>query len=417
MTFNRTAADSFSSTAQLSNRGTRDLDWPAPLGEAAYHGVLGRIVRAIDPTTEADPAAVLLQLLVALGNLIGRSAHIPVGADTHRTNLFLAVVGGTGRGRKGTAWSAVARVLDAVDPSWRNRCVGGISTGQGIVAAVKDDPGAPQPQDQRLLIVELELARLLVEATRGRLSADLRDAWDGSPLQVVNRTDPIKASDPHISIVGHITPKELRHELAAVQVANGFANRFLFCATRRSKSLPHPPPFPDLKDEVDALQFTLQTSVPSLLSPVDLATQEAKDRWSEIYSDLDDREDDESLTGELTARGKPLVLRLALVYAVLANSRIIEPEHLDAALAVWQYSLGTVGHLFGKKLGHRDGDRLLTAIRATGGMTRREINDLFAGNRTRDQIEEMLALLKGAGTVRAEREKTGGRPVERWFPA
>jgi hypothetical protein len=45
--------------------------WPAPLGEAAFHGLAGEIVRTSEPHTEGDPAALLLQILVALGNVMG----------------------------------------------------------------------------------------------------------------------------------------------------------------------------------------------------------------------------------------------------------------------------------------------------------------------------------------------------------
>lgn len=40
--------------------------WPEPLGEAAYHGPVGDLVQAIEPHSEADPAALLVQALVAL---------------------------------------------------------------------------------------------------------------------------------------------------------------------------------------------------------------------------------------------------------------------------------------------------------------------------------------------------------------
>ena len=73
-------------------------NWPAPLGEAAYHGVFGEIVRALAPETEADPAAVLAQLLAMFGNVIGRTAHFCVGRDTHYLNLFVGIVGQTSKG-------------------------------------------------------------------------------------------------------------------------------------------------------------------------------------------------------------------------------------------------------------------------------------------------------------------------------
>ena len=49
---------------------------------------------------------------------------------------------------------------------------------------------------------------------------------------------PQTATDPHISIVGHITIEELRARITRTDMANGFANRFLFAVVKRSKKLP-----------------------------------------------------------------------------------------------------------------------------------------------------------------------------------
>ena len=51
------------------------LPWPTMASEALY-GLPGKIVRSIDPFTEADPAAVLIHVLAAFGNIIGPGSHI-----------------------------------------------------------------------------------------------------------------------------------------------------------------------------------------------------------------------------------------------------------------------------------------------------------------------------------------------------
>ena len=52
----------------------------APIGEAAYYGLAGDIVRMLEPQTEADPVALLIHVLVGMGNLWGRGPHFRVGA-------------------------------------------------------------------------------------------------------------------------------------------------------------------------------------------------------------------------------------------------------------------------------------------------------------------------------------------------
>src|SRR5262249_48768290 len=77
--------------------------WPE-LEHDAFHGLAGQLVRILDPHTEADRAAILVQFLVAFGNAVGRGPHFITEADRHGTNLFAVFVGETAKGRKGTSW-------------------------------------------------------------------------------------------------------------------------------------------------------------------------------------------------------------------------------------------------------------------------------------------------------------------------
>ena len=72
---------------------------PAHLREAAFHGPAGEFVRTIEPHTEADPAATLIQFLLAFGNACGRGPGFRVESDEHGTNEFAAIVGDTVEGR------------------------------------------------------------------------------------------------------------------------------------------------------------------------------------------------------------------------------------------------------------------------------------------------------------------------------
>jgi hypothetical protein len=75
--------------------------WPDPLNPAALYGLAGEIVRALEPHTEADPAAVLLQTLLAYENVIGSSAHWWAEDTRHALNLFAVLVGATSKGPQG----------------------------------------------------------------------------------------------------------------------------------------------------------------------------------------------------------------------------------------------------------------------------------------------------------------------------
>ena len=102
---------------------------------------------------------------------------------------------------------------------------------------VVDDPGVT---DKRLLVIESEFANVLkqIERQGNTLSVVGRQAWDGTTLGIMTKNSPAKATDPHISIIGHITTEELKRCLSTTESANGFGNRFLWVAVKRSKLLP-----------------------------------------------------------------------------------------------------------------------------------------------------------------------------------
>jgi hypothetical protein len=57
------------------------------MGRDAYFGLVGEVVRAIEPHTEADLVAILIQYLAFFGNAVGRGPHFRVEGDRHFTVL------------------------------------------------------------------------------------------------------------------------------------------------------------------------------------------------------------------------------------------------------------------------------------------------------------------------------------------
>ena len=230
------------------------------MAEAALHGIAGEFVRLIMPHTESGLPAVLLQFLVTAGSYLGRTGYYLAEGDRHHTNLFTVIVGGTSKGRKGTSWGQIRRLFRMVDEQFTAVCItSGISSGEGIIWAVRDeiqethaikekgrvngyeevivDPGI---SDKRLLAQESEFARVLksIERDSNSASAVIREAWDSGTLNILTKTKAAKATNAHIGIIAHITSDELNRLLTSTEAANGFANRFLWAHTERSKELP-----------------------------------------------------------------------------------------------------------------------------------------------------------------------------------
>ncbi|TPW11610.1 MAG: hypothetical protein FD129_1619, partial [bacterium] len=66
---------------------------------------------ALEPITEADPNAVLVQFLAAAGNLLGNAPHVRVGEKRHGLRIWPVMVGATAGGATGVALRECARVL------------------------------------------------------------------------------------------------------------------------------------------------------------------------------------------------------------------------------------------------------------------------------------------------------------------
>jgi hypothetical protein len=112
-------------------------------------------------------------------------------------------------------------------------------------------------------------------------------------------------------------------------------------------------------------------------------------------------------------------MRLALIYALLDGAGQIDVLHLEAALALWEYSESSAAFVFGDLLGDPIADEIARALQHAGpeGMTRTAIRDLFGRNRSGDRIGAALALLATRGRARMETRKTNGHPAEVWIAA
>lgn len=395
----------------------RKATWPDSPSPEAYHGLAGELTRIVDPHTEADRVAILVQFLVAFGDVVGRGPYFPVEADRHRVNLFAVLVGPTAKGRKGTSWGHVLRRFEAVDPAWPKRVQSGLSSGEGLIHAVRDpdDKGDLGVTDKRLLAMEPEFASTLRVLGRegNTLSAQMRQAWDTGDLRVLTKNQPVQATGAHISLISHITAGELRSFLTSTEAGNGFANRILWCCVRRSKLLPE-------GGSIDGVDFNpfdarLQEAIAFGRTIEEMKRdEEARKLWRQVYPSLS--EGRPGLLGAVTSRAEAQVVRLAAVYALLDQSSVVRQEHLAAALALWRYSEESARFVFGQRLGDPVAETILRTLKATpNGMSLTEIHALFSNHKEAIQIEAALANLSEQGLVSFEkRAGTGGRPTERW---
>jgi hypothetical protein len=395
------------------------------LAPEALLGLAGKVVAAFEPHTEAAPAAILMQFLVAFGGAAGPGPHFHVGEVRHHTNEFLALVGRTAHARKGDSKAAALRTLTEADPVWASQIASGLSSGEGLIHAVRDpvekqtneglqivDTGV---SDKRMLVVESEFSGPLKQFARegNILSNVLRDAWDAKHvLRTLTKTSATKATGAHVSLIAHTTPEDLGAYLADVEAANGLGNRFIFILTARVKLLPNPSRIdPDvLADLVKRVRAALDLG---RMADELRRSEAAEDLWAKIYPEL--TKDTPGLLGNLLARGEAHVARLSAIYALLDESPVIDVVHLKAALAVWDYAVESTRRIFGQRTGDKIADRILGWMPPGQEMTVTDIRDeIFSNHVPAAGLKAALQLLRDLGEIRiVEDRDTDGRPAQK----
>jgi hypothetical protein len=396
------------------------------LDDNALIGPIGDFIQFVEPLTETHPAAILGQALACFGNIIGGRTiddlgpGFYAGATHHKTALYVLLVGDSASAGKGDSWSIVYTLFRHVDPSWRY--AHGFSTGEGIITKLEDDKETETTlidntrgnitrgvhkgaKDKRCLCYEPEFGRTLHAGSRpGQIMKDvMREMWDtGDTAKITAATEQI-VSNATFSFVGHITGADLSKDMEEVDMVNGFGNRFLYFFTERTKYL---------RIE-ETIQLTKQ-KLKRYITPLRIAAKWAETSAPEDYPFSEEAEiafDDwgtrqwlrslkptKSLDDALAARARAQVRRIAIIYAISECSELIEIEHFNAALAVWNYCADSVAYIFNDWIGDPDATKLYRALMTVPGFTKTEIRRDVFGNNPKP-IDKIIATLLDKGLI------------------
>lgn len=279
------------------------------------------------------------------------------------------------------------------------------------------DPGSP---DKRLCVIEAEFASALRQMGRegNTLSPILREAWDGQTLRTLTKGDPLIASDPHLAVIGQITPAELRKSLGDIETRNGLVNRFLVAWSERARLLPFGSEPTHAENQEIVTRLSRAVVDARTICNVGLSTP-GRDWWGDHYAELSTPKP--GRVGEATQRAAAQVRRIAMIFAVLDCSRAVDVRHLEAALGVWDYAAGSAAWVFGGRSEFSPkAEKLSGLLLAAGpeGMSRSAIRrEVFGSNNVRSaEIMAVLRELHDAGVARLTKDTSGeGRPTDIWL--
>ena len=382
---------------------------------ACLYGLIGDVAHAGGDTTEANPFAVAANMIAFMSCALGRGPYMPVGNTWHHSRQFMLHIGRSGRGRKGDAVSLIRRIERALralnEEATPKVHHGGLSSREGLVYLIHDGymdgkEEVPAILDKRLLVIESEFSNVLHQSKRdgNTLSAALRDGWDGMSMKPATKTSRLWATDPHIALIGAVTPSELLSLLASRDLTNGFANRFMMFWAERTKMMAFPTATP--QEVVDALAQRVLEVLKFCKAErwaerdhmrVELSS-EARKRYEKLYlGELNDNSAGERITA-LIERRAPMLLRLAMLFAMCDLTTTVELHHINAALAWVRYSVESVKFVFASAADEVEvaatndtAQKIVDFLHKHGKATRSELTKgCFNGHTTKARIDAAL---------------------------
>lgn len=330
---------------------------PTPTQDMFY-GLAGQVAGIASQGTEINPVSASLAFLSFLGANVGRDTYLLINNTYHHPRLFTLHIGRSSRGGKGDSQQLTHRIrrrIEVLEPDLLGKThTGGLSSGEGLAALIHDGYGETPPiHDKRLWVVEGELANVLKKVARegNVLSAVLREMWDGSDIKPAVKTRPMGVTDPHIGLHACITPTELTKTLGKGEIDNGFANRFLMIWAENVGCVA----FPETTQEhiidtlaelaMDIIKYSLGNYPDSKNNKEMNLSESARLYYGHIYRQFKIPLDNEQVAG-LLARRAPYTIRLAMLFALMDKTRVIEIKHLKAAYAWVEYATNTTRFVF-----------------------------------------------------------------------
>ena len=303
-----------------------------------------------------------------------------------------------------------------VDPSLKPRVLTGLSSGEGLIWAVRD-PTSQDPGHQRSAAAR-DRARVR-QRLEGRKPRDL-DAIADTALRMGRSAagDP----DPHRPRARHQRAHRAHrphHPARAPTAHHASSSSPTATSTGSCSSLPPPAaaprrrqprpaarhrPYPSPRRHAQARPHR-RPDPPRPGRPRALAARLPPARRAAARRD---RRSDHRPRRAHT-------IRLALLYALTDGQQQISPPHLTAALALWDYATRSAAWALTGATGQPLAEQIYTVLRQhPGGLTRSQISQTLNHNQPASQIDTALSALHATGRATVTQIPTGGRPAQLW---
>jgi hypothetical protein len=321
----------------------REVELSTPFPEVAWAGFFGQWRDMIGSRTEAPTEYLWGAFLLAAGVMIGRSAWRDSPPPLF-PNFYLLLTGRTGDSRKSTVLWFAEQLLKNLGEDVES--IHGIVSTEGLIERLA----------KREAVKALGYAdefRSLLSVAKRKGTQDIIPRLNSlyycpDSESVDRREDPTTAVRPCFSLIA-ATPEEFVADLLGdLEITGGFLNRFLIIPGEEQPpkpivTRPSPEEWADLVSPLRQIRDWI-VSHPHRMELDERATE----LWGEFYTEWrNSRKAWHAKMANLSARTFEHVLKISVVYSVLASEPAISVRSLGTAILIGKWLQSNTLRLFG----------------------------------------------------------------------
>ena len=387
-----------------------DNDWEEPetapeLPNIAWRGLFADYRELASPTTEACDEFHFATFLQTIGCTLGHRLHVSLGDDSLYPNFYIVLVGKSALSRKDTAMNKGARLLNALhEQMYEQNPQFAIVQGLRSVEGLLDELAGIR----KVRLIQLsEMLSLISKAHQGKsdtMTPMLTELYNCPPrLNLpVHQLDKPDCRESFVSILAGITNAWLPKAITEADILGGFFNRWMYFSGISKDPIPIPPKMDPRK------RSQLQNNLNDIRRWADnhdgevALSPEATALFNDYYPAYYQRCDREGLLPTLLVRVQDFIFKIALVYAAIDQSSVIEEEHLRAAIAVGNYleaSVEEIFHTFAKTKLMLQEQKVLDFLRSQSGPVAKR-DTYYALNMAAGELDKVVQPLIKSDLVR-----------------
>lgn len=385
---------------------------------AAMPGLIGEVVQAACNHSEVHPISVVVNFLLRFATYFC-TPYYSYGSISHYCRTNAVIIGKSARGSIAASSSEVDRIFEGI-PYNIQFIRGNMLSGESLIEAVSDNKHNSDDWDRQgsssvpynlvkcLLYNELDIRSALAYAKRpgNPLSQTVCGLFNYGCAEQILRSGKISTKAAHVNILAQTRSIDFSSLKKDVENSNEFASYFLWFLVDRLKVVPHPKPIPD--DKVVSFREIILERIRAAQDQGSMRmSKKARSMWNDIYPGL--TKDVPGVAGAVVSRSEIHLIRLALIYAVIAGHKRIRPADLQSAHALVQYARESACIIFkGDQQGVNFAEKILCALHTAPGqeLSRTEISGVFGRNAAAADINCALQKLEELKRIAVERKES-----------